>query len=494
MAGNLIIEQASLGLALGLACGVLLLILGTQILDWYWPLLLFALAFSIGLVRYWSKLPDDYRVAQLLDERLALPDTLSTAWHFTQAPAGAAEPGMRELQRDRAAQAAQQADAALAIPYRASRMTMVALGTLGVFSALMLYRYGSQSRLDLSQPLVPGLVDLFGSSTPSTLAQMGKKKFDTPQAENFDGTTASQDERKQDDAQALNEAPEDVLKTIGVPETDNSGAEPAKGEPLGKEEGTDGKDEGGGEQGEKSSGGEAGKSSDKSGEQGSKESNKDAKNGQQQQQGGENNSLMDKFRDAMANLMNKIKQPGKQGGEQMAKNQQKQDGQGQGKGEGSKQGEKGSPQQGKPNAEGGDGEQKGDSEQEGGEQQQAAKGKGSSDSNQPKGSDDPKSGMGSQDGAKDTRLAEQMQAMGKLSEIIGKRSEKQTGEVMVEVSSGKNQQLKTAYTQRTGQHADTGGEIHRDEVPLVYQQYVQSYFEQIRRTAPAPKPAVKPTP
>jgi O6-methylguanine-DNA--protein-cysteine methyltransferase len=54
---------------------------------------------------------------------------------------------------------------------------------------------------------------------------------------------------------------------------------------------------------------------------------------------------------------------------------------------------------------------------------------------------------------------------------------------MVEVASGK-QQLKTQYSQRKATHADAGGEINRDEVPLAYQQFVQQYFEEIRK-APA---------
>ena len=73
--------------------------------------------------------------------------------------------------------------------------------------------------------------------------------------------------------------------------------------------------------------------------------------------------------------------------------------------------------------------------------------------------------------------------MGKISEIFGKRAENLKGEVTVEVSSG-DQQLKTPYSQSAAAHSDTGGEIHRDEVPLIYQQYVQQYFEQVRKLPP----------
>jgi hypothetical protein len=61
---------------------------------------------------------------------------------------------------------------------------------------------------------------------------------------------------------------------------------------------------------------------------------------------------------------------------------------------------------------------------------------------------------------------------------------------MVEVGSG-HQQLKTQYSQKKAAHGDTGGEIGRDEVPLAYQQFVQQYFEELRKTPPAGAKAKK---
>ena len=99
------------------------------------------------------------------------------------------------------------------------------------------------------------------------------------------------------------------------------------------------------------------------------------------------------------------------------------------------------------------------------------------------GSNQSKSGIGSQNGIKALKEAEELQAMGKLAEIIGKRSQDVTGEMMVEVSSGR-QQLRTAYSDRVGHHSDTGGEINRDEVPLMFQQYVRQYMERVHRQPP----------
>jgi hypothetical protein len=61
---------------------------------------------------------------------------------------------------------------------------------------------------------------------------------------------------------------------------------------------------------------------------------------------------------------------------------------------------------------------------------------------------------------------------------------------MVEVGSTK-QQLKTPLGQSESTHAEAGSEIHRDEVPPIYEQFVEQYFDKIRKPgAPAtPTPA-----
>ncbi|MBV9294652.1 MAG: hypothetical protein JO145_03700, partial [Acidobacteriaceae bacterium] len=113
------------------------------------------------------------------------------------------------------------------------------------------------------------------------------------------------------------------------------------------------------------------------------------------------------------------------------------------------------------------------------EKPEASGGRNSDQSPEKKGSD-ARSGAGRQEGDKDVQEAEQLRAMGKLAEIIGKRSASITGEMMVETRSGK-QQLKTEYSQRMGHHSDLGGEINRDEIPLIYQQYIREYMEQVRK-------------
>jgi len=86
-----------------------------------------------------------------------------------------------------------------------------------------------------------------------------------------------------------------------------------------------------------------------------------------------------------------------------------------------------------------------------------------------------RAGIGASDGDKAAKEAEQLAAMGKISEIIGKRSQNVTGEVMVG-SRVHQTAAEDALAQKQATHVEAGSEIHRDEVPLIYQQFVEQYF------------------
>ena len=199
---------------------------------------------------------------------------------------------------------------------------------------------------------------------------------------------------------------------------------------------------------------------------------------------------MDKLKDAMNNMLNKMKmqQPGnkQQQQQQSASKEGSQSQQGQ---KGDQQGQQ-KDQQGQQSA--GDAkDQKADAKDgQQGQKSENAQGKSSDQKGQQQSADN-KSGMGKQDGSKDLLDAQNQQAMGKISEIFGKRQQNLSGEIMIEVSSGK-QQLKTAYTGKTASHKESGGEINRDEVPLIYQQYVEKYFDQIRKADAAAEKAGSP--
>ena len=72
--------------------------------------------------------------------------------------------------------------------------------------------------------------------------------------------------------------------------------------------------------------------------------------------------------------------------------------------------------------------------------------------------------------------------MGKLAEIIGKRSASLTGEMSVEKPSGQ-QTLQTQDSNKVGHHMDSGGEVNRNEIPLEYQEYVREYMNQVHKQA-----------
>jgi hypothetical protein len=179
--------------------------------------------------------------------------------------------------------------------------------------------------------------------------------------------------------------------------------------------------------------------------------------------------------------MNKMKMNQQGNEQQTAMNQKPSQQQGQ---QAQQQGQQGRTQakDGSQAQQGQEGDQDGQGEKSTGDKSQA----GDKSSDRP-GNQDSKSGMGQNEGDKSIKDAEQLAAMGKISEIFGKRAQQITGEITVEVSSGK-QQLKTAWSERKALHADTGAEVNRDEIPLAYQTYIQRYFEEVRKTTPAKTP------
>src|SRR5947208_13106722 len=82
---QLTFDQLTVSLAAVFAGAILLLLIGTQILDWYWLALLFVGSFAYGLWTVLKHAPSAYQIAQLIDARLHLYDAVSTAFHFASA-------------------------------------------------------------------------------------------------------------------------------------------------------------------------------------------------------------------------------------------------------------------------------------------------------------------------------------------------------------------------------------------------------------------------
>ncbi len=461
---------------------ILLLVLGTQILDWRWLTALVVLSIGAGFRKFRREIPSAYVTAQRIDFRLGLADSLSTAWFYQKAPARArAAEGMRRYQFEHAERVAAGVDLARAVPFALPRSIYAMSALVLVASSLFALRYGVARTLDLRPPLAALLFDGFHFfSEPQTAAN---KKREVRRAE---------DRVKQAGVpldQAADRAPgaQGSLPGLSTEAPENS-AEKNKSDGDASQQHASASVE---EMNQRVPGGDRGSGSGEGQEQSPEAERSDS--GPPSPQGDpsgrssasqradasrhESNGLLDKFRDAMTNLLSRLKSQPRGGDSQNMASNSKNDAN---RSERDRT-QNGSPRSGKQADGSPNGQSEGDPQGEGDQKAQSGPGKqGGSDAEEA--SRQGHTGIGKSDGSKDVREAEQLAAMGKISEIIGKRSQNLTGEVMVEVASGK-QGLRTAYSHQAARHTDAGGEIHRDEIPLAYQRYVQQYFEEIRKPA-----------
>ncbi|MDX1982502.1 MAG: hypothetical protein SFV51_19665 [Bryobacteraceae bacterium] len=479
---QLLLDHGNLALIAALAGLVLLILTGTQVLDWYWPILLLLIFFGIGVWRLKGAVPSDYELAQKVDARLELHDVLSTAYFFSTGDVkGNPHPAVVDAQRQQAEKAAALADPVLASPVHIPRRAWVSVALVAVSVGLLIARYGLRGDLDLSQPLVHIPFDTFLSQPEVVAKRQSVPKQKLPKGVETIAVPSEATEERTGEKQ--NAMEEETMRAESVPSDAPGDRESQKGK--GDESGEQGGKESAEaeEKGDGSAGGDEKNQKSGSGNSPGKENAKSPQgNNQNSQQQPGDNSLMDKMRDAMANMLSRMRQS-QQANEGGQKNQSAGKGAPQSASAKDQAGKKGAPSPGKMQ---GEGQQPSDQE---GEQQGEGASKNMSASNRTDGVSDKqapqegKSGAGKQDGEKDIKAAEQQAAMGKISELLGKRAKDLTGEVMVEVSSGR-QQLKTQMSQRSASHADTGGEISRDEVPAAYQDFVQQYFEELRKPAP----------
>ncbi len=429
------------------------------------------------------------RTARLLDARLGLSDTLATALYFGVSPVGGGSPAVVAHQRARAEQTAGSADVKRAFAFRRPASSGACVALLAVSSGLFVLRFATAKRLDLKAPLFRiGFADAPAPRASARARLQTRRPSRLPPS----ALTAPDEVPPawQNNPDDPGKAPDDALSTVDEPNVDNAGATEHKAakqeartsaDPAtqadAKSERADASDD------------ESGASEAKSG---AREANP-APGQQSSPKGGERSggqsspSLMDRARDAMADLLNQFKpgarsSEGRQDGKssQAAKQAQAQRQATNGASKANANSQQGAPD---PNAEG-------DTASRAGQKIQSAQ-MGASKSSVKSDSPEAESGIGSEDGAKDARLADQLAAMGKISELIGKRSANVTGDMMVETGSS-NQQLRTQYSSQKAAHTAAGGIVDRDEVPLAYQSYVQRYFEQIRKHAPAAQPKSTP--
>lgn len=485
---NEVARQGAFAFSAALASLILLLLLGTQILNWTWLAVLPAVTLGAGAVLTWRRMPSLYAVAQRVDHRLSIPDTLSTALFFAGQERGIS-PEARRVQRSQAERAAAAADVRRAIPIRVPR-AIYGTAILGLIaSSLFALRYGFDRRLDLQPPLARIIQNRLGLGQPAQSTRQRKTPQNPPTTpRDITEIASEQDQRGPGE---LDAARDSALDTVDVPDVDNN--KKGAGQPQGSRQAQSQKTDSASEEEQDEPEGvsaSAGKVQSQEGRQGPG-SGKQGQGSDKQGSGnsGENSSLLGKFRDAMSSLLSRMRQQkGAAGAQQQAPSsqsgRQSENDAGEGRQGGKQSRQAGNGQQG----EGQDG-QPGDESQNA----QNAQPKSSGENGQEPSTKQPGSGIGRQDGSKDVKLAEQLAAMGKISEIIGKRSANVTGEVTVEVQTS-NPQLHTPYAARDTRHTASGAEISRDEVPVALQAYVQQYFEQVRKLAPENRSRHKPEP
>src|SRR5258708_15847306 len=158
---NELLSEGGYALSGGMGGVILLLIAGTQILDWPFLVAIVGGTLALGIFRTLRRVPTPYAIAQLVDRRLLLADTLSTALFFADGGAKISAP-MRDEQRAQAEQVAARADVKRAIPFAMPR-AIYSLAALGlVASGLFALRYGMSRSLDLRAPLARLVVETFG--------------------------------------------------------------------------------------------------------------------------------------------------------------------------------------------------------------------------------------------------------------------------------------------------------------------------------------------
>ncbi len=468
---NETLAQFAFAAAVVIAGFILVLVVGTRFMGWGALAVFAAAGIAIGSWRVWKRIPDSYATAVKLDENARLHDTLSTALYFSSHDADS--PEFLRAQRQQAETSAGNVRLEEAAPFIIPRTLYVMAALCVLASGLIALRFGIGNGLDLRAPITQFLLEDQAAAQdakkhPGTI-QKSQKQW-AQEAESLLsklGMGPKPGEPAPGDPDALEKALEQALENPAEASAKNekgSGGADKGGQPK---EGASPQDSPGDplDNGQESADqtGNEGKES-KAGDKGSK-----ASSGKNPSSGGKE-SLLARLKDAVSNMMSKADEnSSSQKGQQSAKSDSQDGAKG--------QQAKGDQQQSQSQADGQDGQPGSD-----GQSGQQSQGKLNSKADTKPGQGG--SGIGSQDGAKDIKAAEQLKAMGKISEIIGQRAATVSGETSVEVESG-SQKLHTDYSKTAAAHAETDGDVTRDEIPLAVQSYVQQYFAEVRKNAAA---------
>ena len=477
-------EQLAWALGVFLSGFILLLLFGTALLGWLPVTLLSAVGISVAALRVRKRLLSRYRVAQVLDRRLSLSDALSTAC-FLLTSSSVDHEGARRFQLEQANRIAATVRVEDAFPFTAKRAWAICGALAAVSLGLFSLRYLVTQSLSLRPSLVAfQMPPVFERLTESLRAKQDHVKTPSlPRSYPANPMTADSKEAK-DNSSLPADASEPA--TAGDRNGDLTKAQ-TRTAGKGDQQASNTESETRAGDGKSSQGGESGdKTEERSGPQ--TEAQNPAQGKEQPSNQNASPGLMNRMKDALSNMMAKMRANGASQSGAQQRDEQSQDAaknNGNAASAAPKPGEQSNGEKARNDQSSEDQNGEGQAQGQTSERPQNSQGR-SSDQSAQKGSD-AQSGVGRQDGDKEIKNAEQLKAMGKLAELIGKRSANLTGDMTVETPSGK-QQLKTAYTQQTGQHTDSGGEIHHNDIPMLYQSYVREYMEQVRKQQEKSKP------
>jgi len=450
------LAQTALAAAVAIGGFALLLIVGTRYLE-AWTVGIFAVAgVAIGAWQLRRRVPGQYETARRVDENAGLKDALSTALYFShhEPTNGSGSAEFRQSQREYAEKLSDSVLLETAVPFTFPRAVYVMAGLAVLVSLLIGLRYSAGRGIDLRAPITQVLFQ-------DLAAPLAGKKDSKKDAR----SSRSAMDKAIDQALEGPRPPDNKEPDTKKGETKADASNPAQGDPM-----------------ENNNDPSLFDDVDLEGKQAFKEGDKtddgDKKNPDLSPS--EKESLLSKLKEAVENLLSKEKKEGQEGekNQQQAKSDSKKS---QKKGEKSG-GQKGDKQKGKDD-QASEQEAEADAEAELAKQNEKSKQNNAAQSQQPAQEGD---GIGKQDGKKEIRIAEQLKAMGKISEIIGQRNNDVSGETTIELQSG-DQNLTTAYSNTKANHGESDGDVTRDQIPLAMQAYVQEYFQQVRKASAPPK-------
>lgn len=470
VAGQLRTREGCLALALCLAgcCG--LLVLGTRYFPFVTLPLIAGLAIWIAAQRLGTQLPTRYTVAQLVDLRSGLQDSLSTAYHFKAAGIDGPHGGILAAQYESASSLAAQVDPRQAFPRIVSSAQRASVWLLACALLLFGLRVGLQATISFEPPLASLILTaIFGQQpAPNPDEHPRAAAIERPDTEQilpgdeefFERPVAEEDSPNSELPLEAHEEPNeraaempDVEGLITVP-LEEQGPEGMLEESTLQAEGSD---------------------LSPDGQDGSLPSQADSDLWDEEAQ-----SLLDKLKQAFDNMLQTLDMAS-------SESSSSETGQEQGSGSTEEAASSGNPADSgeaeqDPSAQAADASMEGgEAGPEAGESASAGTTSGEDSTGEQSGGENA-SAAGTSDGDKELAEAEQLEVLGALEELYMERAENMRGEVTVETRLAE-QSASVPYNQRSTSHGDGGGSVSRDEIPAPYRTYIQNYFDTLRRNA-----------